>query len=215
VGSHQLLTTRFWYSGMPRTATYYRSPVSLLSPAIKAAAAIAFRSTSPSPSGVPEQPTTVSQFHPVSRRRANAASEKGLSRSSALHTQEREGMEKTEKRRGGSGAWVQGGSCVPGAVALGRPSYPQGSRAQEHRARKTFKEPGTSGRNRDREGAADTTGPVRRRQPRRPVSAGIRLWAALSGISAHDGSCHLGRYGRWSYDEGWDAGKPRPRWSIP
>jgi len=32
----------------------------------------------------------------------------------------------------------------------------------------------------------------------------------LARISAHDGSCHLGRYCRWSSDEGQDAGKPSP-----
>ena len=41
---------------------------------------MAFSSTSSSPSGVPEPPTIVSQFHPVSRRRAKEASEKGFIR---------------------------------------------------------------------------------------------------------------------------------------
>jgi len=64
------------------TATYCRSPWSHLSPAAAASGVMAFRSTASSPSGVPEPPTTVSQFHPVSRRRAKEASEKGSSGSS-------------------------------------------------------------------------------------------------------------------------------------
>ncbi len=41
--------------GITGTATYYRSPLSPLSPAVLASAAIAFRSTSSSPSGVPDR----------------------------------------------------------------------------------------------------------------------------------------------------------------